>query len=118
MGVEVVPKFGFTREGGAYVAAEKAEYLPLTELAAEFLLRARHLAMAGSSPLGPDLGAVAIATGELAQAEDKLVIGGLLAGAGSSAPLGAGTPSVAPLRRWRRPSPSCAGQALPAPMPR
>lgn len=77
-GVEVVPTFGFTETDGAAVATETGEYLRLQELGQEFVLRAKHLAMAEQTPFGLDTGAIAIAATKLAKAEDELLLGGLL----------------------------------------
>jgi len=85
-GVEMAPVFGFGEEDGAAVATD-AEYLRLEEIGAEFVLRAKHLAMAGQTPFALDLGAVAIAATELAKAEDKMVLDGLLQNA-TPLPLG------------------------------
>lgn len=73
-GVEWAPKFGFTVEEGAFVAQEKAEYISLVELQKEFMLKAKHMAMAAQTPFGLDLGAAAIAATELAKAEDHLIL--------------------------------------------
>jgi uncharacterized linocin/CFP29 family protein len=86
-GVEVAPSFGFTVADGAAMTADKVAYLPLQEIKAEFLVRAKNLAMAADTPFALDLGAVAIAAGELAKAEDKLILGALVKGAAES-PLG------------------------------
>ncbi len=86
-GVEQAPVFGFEEAEGAAVAKE-AIYLPLKELAAEFMLKARHLAMESASPWALDLGAVAIAATKLAKAEDALILEGLMQAATCSAPLG------------------------------
>ena len=67
-GVEQTPLFGFEEADGAAVAKE-AVYLPLQELREEFMLRAKHLAMAAAGPFALDLGAVAIAATKLAKAE-------------------------------------------------
>jgi len=82
-GVEQAPRFGFTSENGAQVAAEAAEYVSLAELRQEFVLRAKHLAMADQTPFSLDLGAVAIAATNLAKDEDGRVIGALLAEPGT-----------------------------------
>ncbi len=76
-GVEVAPAFGFVQEDGAHVATETTEYLRLQEIAQEFTLRAKHMAMADDTPFGLDLGAVELAAVELADAEEEIVIGGL-----------------------------------------
>jgi len=85
-GVEMAPKQGFASENGAVVAGP-AVYAPLQEVSQDFLLRAKHLVMAEQTPFGLDLGAVAIAAMNLAKAEDKAVIGGLLAKAGCKSEL-------------------------------
>jgi len=87
-GVELAPKFGFAVEDGAFVAQDQAEYIPLTELQQEFVLKAKHMAMAAQTPFGLDLGATAIAATELAKAEDQLVILNGLAKAASVGALG------------------------------
>lgn len=76
-GVEVAPSFGFVEEDGADVATETTEYLRLQEIAQEFTLRAKHMAMADDTPFALDLGAVALAATKLADAEEEIVIGGL-----------------------------------------
>lgn len=76
-GVEVAPLFAFTEQEGAAIATPTTEYIPLVELAQEFMLRARQIAIARQTPYGLDLGAVAIAATRLAKAEDSLVLGGL-----------------------------------------
>lgn len=86
-GVEQVPVFGFEEAEGAAVAKE-AVYIPLKELAEEFLLKAKHLAMAEAGPLALDLGAAAIAATKLAKAEDALILEGLMKASTCSAPLG------------------------------
>ena len=86
-GVEIAPAFGFDSEEGAAVAGE-ADYLRLKGVQQEFLLKAKHLAMADQTPFALDLGAVAIAATDLAKQEDELVIGGLLSNAGSEGQLG------------------------------
>lgn len=73
-GTEIAPTFRFTTEDGADVAETKAEYIPLVELEQEFLLKAKHMAVASKTPFGLDLGAVAIAATKLAKAEDELII--------------------------------------------
>jgi len=87
-GVEVAPLFGFTTEGGAAAATDTTQYLPLSELRQEFVLKAKQLAIAEGTPFGLDLGAVAIAATKLAKAEDDLVLGGLLKQAEASSELG------------------------------
>lgn len=86
-GVEQVPLFGF-EVGERSAVAQISEYLALEELAQEFTLRAKHLAMAAQTPFGLDLGAVAIAATRLARAEDDLIVRGMRAAAGSPLPLG------------------------------
>ncbi|MFP3897308.1 MAG: family 1 encapsulin nanocompartment shell protein [Anaerolineales bacterium] len=76
-GVEMAPAFGFVQEDGADVATETTEYLRLQEIAQEFTLRAKHMAMADDTPFALDLGAVALAATRLADAEEDIVIGGL-----------------------------------------
>ena len=77
-GVDQAPVFGFeTTEDGAAVA-EVSGYLPLQELQEEFMLKARHLAMAGQTPFRLDLGAVAIAATSLAHQEDDLILSSLM----------------------------------------
>lgn len=87
-GVEQAPLFSFEEADGAAVASDTVGYATLQELSAEFLLKAKHLSMAGASPFGLDLGAVAIAATKLAQAEEQAVLGGLIKAAGARAPLG------------------------------
>lgn len=96
-GVEVAPKFGFVSKDGAAVATDP-QYLPLTELGQEFIIKAKQLAIADKTPFGLDLGAVAIAAMKLAQAEDELVIGGLVEQAGTTSELGDWTTPADPLR--------------------
>jgi len=86
-GVEYAPVSGFGMQDGAAVIAEKATYKPLQELGSEFIVRAKQMALAASMPFGLDLGAVAWAAAELAKAEDKLILSGLMAKA-DAAPLG------------------------------
>ena len=86
-GVEQVPSFGFTVASGAAMTAERVTYLPLQEIKADFLIRAKNLAVAADTPFALDLGAVAIAAGELAKAEDTLILGAVAKGAAQS-PLG------------------------------
>ena len=83
-GVEMAPSFGFTVAAGAAMTADKVTYLPLQEIKSEFLVRAKNLAMAADTPFALDLGAVAIAAGELVKAEDKLILGALAKGAAES----------------------------------
>lgn len=85
-GVELAPVFGFAAQDTA--VATDPEYVKLTELSAEFMIKAKHLAMAEQTPWALDLGAAAIAAAKLAQDEDKVIIGGLIAKAGAAAPLG------------------------------
>jgi uncharacterized linocin/CFP29 family protein len=80
-GVEVAPKQGFDF-GSEVAVAGPTVYAPLKEVSQEFMLRAKDLVMAGQTPFGLDLGAVAIAAMKLAKAEDRIVIGALLAEAG------------------------------------
>ena len=96
-GVEVAPKFGFASEEGASVATDP-QYLPLTELSQEFIIKAKQLAIADKTPFGLDLGAVAIAAMKLAQAEDELVIGGLVKQAKMTSELGDWAMPVDPLK--------------------
>ena len=86
-GVEMVPTFGFAETDGAAVATETAAYLRLQELGQEFVLRAKHLAMAEQTPFALDMGAVAIAATKLARAEDELILGSLIEAA-KEMPLG------------------------------
>jgi len=83
-GVEQAPRFGFASQEGAQVATETAEYISVTELRQEFILRAKHLALAEQTPFSLDLGAVAIAATRLAKDEDGRIIGALLAEPGGS----------------------------------
>lgn len=87
-GVEQAPLFGFENADGADVATDTIEYVPLKEIQKEFVLKAKHMSVADASPFALDLGAVAIAATKLAQAEEKLVLGGLMQTAEASAPLG------------------------------
>ena len=77
-GIEVAPMSGFVEVDGGGVAAGTTEYLRLTQLEQEFLLRAKHLAIADQTPFCMDLGAAALAAAKLAKAEDELVVGQLL----------------------------------------
>ncbi len=86
-GREVAPVSRFITEEGAIVAGRETDYQPLKELAGEFVLHARQLAMAEQTPFGLDLGAVAIAALELAKAEDDYLLGGFVESA-SSGPIG------------------------------
>jgi len=86
-GIEMAPKFGFATEGGAAVASDP-QYLPLKEIQAEFVLKAKQLAIADKTPFGLDLGAVAIAAMNLAKEEDELIIGSLVKQAKSTSELG------------------------------
>lgn len=86
-GVEVAPKFGFAVNDGAATVTD-ATYVPLAELAQEFVLKAKQLAIAEQTPFGLDLGAVAIAAMNLAKSEDERVIGGLVSAAGATSSLG------------------------------
>jgi len=86
-GVDVAPRFGFAVDDDAYVADAPA-YIQLKEIAAEFTLKAQHLAMAEQTPYGLDLGAVAMATVKVVGAEDDLVVGGLIKAATKKADLG------------------------------
>ncbi|MHB0856451.1 MAG: family 1 encapsulin nanocompartment shell protein [Anaerolineae bacterium] len=97
-GVDVAPMFGFESQGDAAVATEAAAYVTLQELRQEFVLRAKHLAIAGQTPYSLDLGAVAIAAAKLAKAEDDLVLGGLLDAAQCSGALGDWDAFGAPFR--------------------
>jgi uncharacterized linocin/CFP29 family protein len=87
-GVEQAPVFGFTQQNGAAVIEEAGRYLALEDASAEFVLRARQMAMAVATPFGLDLGAVAMAAADVARQEDACVLGGLLAAAGASGALG------------------------------
>jgi len=86
-GVEVAPKFGFAVQDGV-ATIQEAEYIPLTEIKKEFLLRAKQWAIADQTPFAFDLGAVAIAGTDLAKEEDKLIVGGFRDQGTSSGPLG------------------------------
>ncbi|MBC7234351.1 MAG: encapsulin [Chloroflexi bacterium] len=85
-GVEQAPVFGFETEGAA--VAKGAEYIKLQELGEEFLLRAKHLAMAQDTPFKLDLGAVAIAATNLARQEDEMILQELMAKAKIQGALG------------------------------
>jgi len=86
-GVDVAPRFGFGVEDDAYVA-EAPAYIHLKEIAAEFILKAQHLAMADQTPYGLDLGAVAMATVALAKEENEIVVSGLVGAAKQKSALG------------------------------
>ncbi len=75
-GVDRAPVFDFQVNRTSAVAEAKG-YLDLKELQQEFVIRAKHLAMAEQTPFGLDLGAVAIAATRLAQAEDELIVRGM-----------------------------------------
>ena len=87
-GVEQAPLSGFAFEEGADAAVDSVTYLPLRELGQEFLLKAKHMAIAEKTPFDLDLGAVAIAATKLAKAEDEHIMGELLANAGCRGDLG------------------------------
>ena len=74
-GVEVAP---VSTLGGDTPVTQGNTYLPLQELSADFILRAKDLAVAEASPFGYETGAVAVAATKLAKAEDALVLGGLM----------------------------------------
>jgi len=93
-GVDQAPVFDFEVEETSAEARFK-EYLELKEIHQEFVIRAKHLAMAAQTPFGLDLGAVAIAATRLAQQEDNLIIDGMLAAASPSQPM--------PLGDWDAP---------------
>ncbi|NLV74723.1 MAG: bacteriocin family protein [Chloroflexi bacterium] len=76
-GTEVAPLTRFAEDEGAWVAQD-AVYQPLVEIAADALIRGKHLAVAQASPYSVDLGAVALAATQVAREEDRLVLGGLL----------------------------------------
>jgi len=76
-GVEVAPTYDFGEQDGADLSTETGEYLRLQEIAQEFMLRAKHMAIADDTPFALDLGAVALAATKLADAEEEIVIGGL-----------------------------------------
>ena len=77
-GVEVAPTFSFIQIDDTDVATDSTEYLALQELSQEFVLKAKHLAIAQQTPFSPDMGAVAIAATRLAKCEDRMVLDGLL----------------------------------------
>jgi len=76
-GVEIAPLTGFDKIDGAAVAKD-ALYIPLKELSAEVVIKAKQLAISAATPFALDLGAVAMAAVTLAKEEDKLVVLGLL----------------------------------------
>jgi len=86
-GVDQAPRFGFGDDAGAFVATS-ADYLPLEEQSAEFVLTAKQMAMAAETPFGLDLGAVAIAATKVSRSEDMQILGGMMAAAGARAALG------------------------------
>ena len=88
-GVEFAPTFKFATTDGGDEVADSAGQVRLEELKATFALRAKHLAMAASTPFGLDMGAVAMAAAAVAEQEDASVIGGLLEAKGKlEGPLG------------------------------
>lgn len=87
-GVEVAPLFAFTDEDGVAIATPTTEYVRLEEIAQEFMLRGKQIAISRQSPYGMDLGAAALAATRLAKAEDGIVIGGLARLAECSGELG------------------------------
>jgi uncharacterized linocin/CFP29 family protein len=87
-GFEQTPLFKFTQEDGAYVTTEPNDYVSLKDLQQEFMLRAKQLFIAQQTPFDLDLGAVALAAMELAKAEDRVVLGGLVEKAGCHGELG------------------------------
>lgn len=87
-GVENAPVTSFTTVDGAFVAND-ATYIPLKELSAEAIIKAKQLAVAADTPFKLDLGAVASAAIKLAKDEDKLILQGLLdAGSKNKAAMG------------------------------
>jgi len=86
-GVGQAPIFGFGLSDDAWVA-EAPKYTDLKEIAAEFTLKAQHLAMAEQTPYGLDLGAVAMATLKVTAEEDRIVVDGLKSKAKDPTPLG------------------------------
>lgn len=76
-GVEMAPLTGFEHVDGASVAKD-AVYIPLKEISAEVVIKAKQIAIAAATPFALDLGAVAMAAVSLAKEEDKLVVLGLL----------------------------------------
>ena len=86
-GVEQAPITGSASEDGVYVATD-TKYLALQEIASKFMLKAKHLSIAEQTPFSLDLGAVAWAATSLAQAEDEMILKGLLKAA-KKADLGA-----------------------------
>jgi uncharacterized linocin/CFP29 family protein len=87
-GIDQAPLFGFGTTDEGAVIAEVSGYLQLQELQEEFMIRARHLAMAKHTPFRLDLGAVAIAASNLSRKEDELILGGLIEQAGLFGDLG------------------------------
>jgi uncharacterized linocin/CFP29 family protein len=87
-GVEVAPLFAFTEEDGAAIATPTTEYAQLEEIAQEFVLRGKQIAISRQTPFGMDLGAVAIAATGLAKAEDGIILGGLASRGECSGELG------------------------------
>ena len=87
-GVDYAPTFRFDKTVDGADVAEATEQLPLEELKAEFVVRAKHLAMAKQTPFGLDMGAVAIAATSLAEEEDAKIIGGLLGASQTKGDLG------------------------------
>jgi len=64
-------------------------YIPLKEISADAIIKAKQLAMAANTPFNLDLGAIAMAAMSLAKQEDKMILFGLLdAGKKNTAPLG------------------------------
>lgn len=76
-GVETAPLNGFEQTASGW-AAKDAVYIPLKEIFADAVIRAKQLAIASGTPFTLDLGAIAIAAIEVAHAEDKVVVLGLL----------------------------------------
>jgi uncharacterized linocin/CFP29 family protein len=85
-GVEQAPLFSFASNGIA--VAEVSGYLQLQELREEFMIRAKHLAIASHTPFQLDLGAVAIAATRLAYQEDTLILEELMQKAALTGDLG------------------------------
>ncbi len=87
-GIENAPLTGFTAIDGAPMAKDPV-YVPLAELSADAVIKAKQLASAEDTPFALDLGAVALAAINLAREEDKIIIHGLLdAGKKNTAALG------------------------------
>ncbi|MHB9033757.1 MAG: family 1 encapsulin nanocompartment shell protein [Anaerolineae bacterium] len=76
-GVDTTPLFGFTKVGEASMAKDPV-YLPLKEISADAVIRAKHIAISTDTQFEIDLGAVALAAIKLAKAEDSITVLGLL----------------------------------------